>query len=246
MGSLDTFVFRTPRRDVLKTVRKLILRSAPTMVAALACTHCVAEGNDPAGGAPPAMTTEDLSAYVPVTCSGGTIDCKSTMNAGRCADVVNPKCDRLTNECVYRVTTGPGCVCIENDARICNLATGGLGVSLCESQLGPNGTRWGACQPPNTTPSTSTALTAFAPVACPSGDIDCKSSMAGGRCADTLNSRCDPATHECVYPLNITGVGCVCVENTARVCDLGGGVLGVKRCERAGPVGTRWSACQAL
>jgi len=99
---------------------------------------------------------------------------------------------------------------------------------------------------PAGTATEAEALTAFAPVMCPNGPIDCQGVSAAGRCADKQNPMCDTSTNECVYRLNINVVGCVCIENTARVCDLGGGIKGVKRCELAGPVGTRWSACQAL
>jgi len=106
------------------------------MVSGIALTRCAA-GDD------------DTSPPPPIQCPDGPIQCQRTMDAGRCADLVNSKCDLMTNECVYRLnmagSSGMGCFCIENEARVCNLDAGVLGVKMCEPQPGPAGTRWGAC-----------------------------------------------------------------------------------------------------
>lgn len=127
----------------MKSPDLLVFRSIALMVAALCCTHCVSKNNDLSGVA---TETEDLSAFVPVMCDGGTIDCRSSTTAGRCAEIATSVCDTATNECIYRLNiTGVGCVCIENTARECDLDAGVSGVRLCE-RAGPLGTRWGACQ----------------------------------------------------------------------------------------------------
>jgi hypothetical protein len=115
--------------------------SLAVVVIGLALTHC-ASGDDDAG----------TGVYVPVLCgeAGATTDCKISTDAGRCADKPNAKCDLLTNQCVYRLSMaaslGDGCVCVENEARVCDLDAGVLGVKSCQLQSGPSGTRWGACQ----------------------------------------------------------------------------------------------------
>lgn len=107
---------------------------AVVMILGVALTRCAADDDS----APPPP---------PIKCPGGPIECQSTLDAGRCADLANAKCDLKTNECVYRLNmAGTQCVCIENEARVCNLDAGVLGVKRCKAQSGPDGTRWTACE----------------------------------------------------------------------------------------------------
>ena len=112
-------------------------------LASLAVLRCGGGDDDDATAPPPSCQTAG--------------DCrKKTVESPYCSDLDSGACVNSDasasagKECIYTAKL-PACLCLEGDARLCDLDAGVRGVRPCEAKRADGGKLlglgWGACQP---------------------------------------------------------------------------------------------------